>query len=160
MKNSNSTVDSILSADADKLMRNDRLMPTSLAQFINKRHRDLIPVDECYDRFEDAVGACRHHREAFGFIPNEWADFMTEVKLNIKFRENPTLEPFMDELIEVQGKRLAIMIRIAALSSDYDQEELLELTVTELEEIQDELLPLEKRMEKGSFGRGFNKKAA
>ncbi|MBV1952663.1 MAG: hypothetical protein KUG64_10785 [Cycloclasticus sp.] len=160
MKTDSQTIDQILNTDADKLLQGDRMMPTSLAEFINKRHKDLIPVDECYDMFNDAVIACKHHKEAFGFIPEAWATFMIDVKLNLQLKENPSKEKFMDSLLERSAQRLAWIARIASAPTDYDQEELLEMNMAELEEALDKTFPSEPKMEKGSFGRGFYKNAA
>jgi hypothetical protein len=154
------SINTILVQDADDMMKSVHLMPLSLAQFINKRHHDLLPVDECFSRFTEAVQACKDHKEAFGFIPTGWADYMAEVKINVQFKENPTNEGYVDVLIQVQTKRLAMIMRIAVSTNEYEQEDLLLLSNTELEEVLEELFPIEKRMDKGSFGRGFNNKKA
>lgn len=133
----------------------EKLMPLSLVNEVEKLNRFLVPIEDCYNRFFDAMNICRDHKESFGFIPEEWAKFMIEVELNLKLGENPTKEVFMDKLIQLQARRLAWITRIVCTTDDYEQEDLLEMNIKELEDILNELFPSEPRMEVGSFARGF-----
>ena len=137
-----------------------RLMPMSLAEFINKKSKDLVPLSECYSRFSDAVSACKMHSDAFGFIPDEWTLFITQVQACIDTGNNTTGEQYVRTLISTQVRRLAWITRIAASNSEYEQEDLLAISMDELEEVLEETFPSDTRMDIGSFGRGFNKNAA
>lgn len=163
----NATLNEIFNTDADKLMQGERLMPTSLAYAIQKRHY-LKSVDDCYDRFEEAILMAKHHKEAFGFIPEEWNVYFISVKLSLKLGDNPTGEDYIDELIRLHAIRFSNLAKILThKDNEYDEEELRAMSNIELRDVLDELNPVEIKCTTATISGGVsrsttivNKKAA